>query len=100
RLGTRLVRGLREQEGRIITEQRASRPYTSVEDFSARTQLPRRAIRTLALAGAFRCLTTHRHAAFWQALGIERLPGMFAHIPQREGMPILPAPSEHEEVLT
>lgn len=25
---------------------------------------------------------------------------MFAHIPQREGMPILPAPSEHEEVLT
>ncbi len=100
RLGTRLVRGLREAEGRAIAKERVQRPYSSVEDFSARTQLPKRAIRALALAGAFRNLTTHRHAAFWKALGVERLPGMFARIAEREGMPILPAPTEHEEVLT
>src|SRR5512138_1977715 len=100
RLGTRLVRGLRETEGRTIAAERENGPYSSVEEFSARTQLPKRAIRTLALAGAFRRLTTHRHAAFWKALGMERLPGMFARIPGREGMPLLPAPTEHEDVLT
>jgi error-prone DNA polymerase len=100
RLGSRLVRGLREQEGKTISAERMKHPFTSVEDFSARTQLPKRAIRTLALAGAFRSLTTHRHAAFWKALGIDRLPGMLARVPEREGMPILPAPTEHEEVLT
>jgi error-prone DNA polymerase len=100
RLGLRLVRGLREAEGRAIEAERLTGPYPSVEEFSARTQLSKRAIRALALAGAFRSLTAHRHAAFWKALGIERLPGMFARVPDREGMPLLPAPTEHEEVLT
>ncbi len=100
RLGLRLVRGLREAEGLTIENERFNGAYTSVEEFSARTQLSKRAIRALALAGAFRSLTTHRHAAFWKALGIERPPGMFARIPGREGMPLLPPPTEHEEVLT
>lgn len=100
RLGTRLVRGLREVEGEAISRERARRMFTSVEDFSARTQLSKRATRALALAGAFRGLTTHRHAAYWKALGIDRLPGMLAAIPQREGMPLLPAPTEREEILT
>ncbi|MFO7305944.1 MAG: error-prone DNA polymerase [Gammaproteobacteria bacterium] len=100
RLGTRLVRGLREQEGAIISEMRARQPYSSMEDFCARTRLTKRAIRALALAGAFRSLTAHRRAAYWQALGVERLPGMLAHLPQREGQPILPAPTAYEEVLT
>jgi error-prone DNA polymerase len=99
RLGTRLVRGLREIDGHTIVTERAHRPFVAVEDFAARTALPKRAIRALALADAFRSLAPHRHAAFWQALGIDRLPGMLAKIPQREGMPILPAPTEAEEVL-
>jgi error-prone DNA polymerase len=100
RLGTRLVRGLSEEEGRLIAQIRECGPYRSIDDFSARTQLSRRAIRALALAGAFRSLAPHRHAAYWQALGIDKLPEMLAGIPQREGLPILPQPSEHEEVLT
>ncbi len=100
RLGTRLVRSLREAEGKAISLERIKQPFTTIEDFSSRTQLPRRAIRSLALAGAFRTLSSNRNAAFWKALGIDRLPGMLARLPQREGMPILPAPSEREEVLT
>ncbi len=100
RLGTRLVRGLRKQEGTIIGGERLKKNYESVEEFSARTQLPRRAIQALALAGAFRSLTAHRHEAFWKALGSERLPGMFTRVPQREGMPLLPTPTQGEEVLT
>jgi error-prone DNA polymerase len=100
RLGTRLVRGLREIEGHTIVVERAQGAFVSMEDFAARTALSKRAIRALALADAFRSLTSHRHAAFWKALGIDRLPGMLAKVPQREGMPILPAPTDAEEVLT
>ncbi len=100
RLGTRLVRGLREIEGQTIVNERAQRAFISMEDFAARTALSKRAIRALALADAFRSLAAHRHAAFWKALGIDRLPGMLAKVPQREGMPILPAPTDAEEVLT
>lgn len=100
RLGTRVIRGLRQSEGEIITVERAEKSFATIEEFSARTQLPMRAIRSLALAGAFRNLSQHRHAAYWKALGIDRLPGMLATVPQREGMPVLPAPSEADEILT
>jgi error-prone DNA polymerase len=100
RLGTRVIRGLRKSEGEIIGIERAKGPFTTIEEFSARTQLPRRAIRSLALAGAFRKLSAHRHVAYWKALGIEYLPGMLAQVLQREGMPLLPAPTEGEEILT
>jgi DNA-directed DNA polymerase III PolC len=99
RLGTRLIRGLRKAEGETINLERAKQTFSTIEEFSSRTQLPKRAIRALALAGAFRSLASNRNAAYWSALGIDRLPGMLARLPQRDGMPILPAPSEREEVL-
>ena len=52
------------------------------------------------MAGAFRNLTLHRHAAVWKALGVDRLPGMFSGMTASEGMPILPQPTEGEDILT
>jgi error-prone DNA polymerase len=100
RLGTRLVSGLRKEDGVRISEARRSEPFRTVEDAACRALLSKRAVRSLAMAGAFRNLTLHRHAAVWKALGADRLPGMFSGMTAREGMPILPRPTEGEDILT
>jgi error-prone DNA polymerase len=100
RLGMRLVRGLAETEAARIAVERVQGAYRSTAELAARTGISKKALQSLARAGALRSLTTNRHAAFWEALGITPLPGMLAKIPQREGLPILPMPSEGEEVLT
>ncbi|HYF48497.1 MAG TPA: OB-fold nucleic acid binding domain-containing protein, partial [Planctomycetota bacterium] len=99
RLGMRLVRGLRKEEALEISAARASEIFRSVEDVACRARLSKRSVRALAMAGAFRSLAQHRHAAVWKALGVDRIPGMFAATTPREGMPILPKPSEAEDIL-
>ena len=99
RLGLRLVRGLREEEALEIATARAAGMFRSIEDAACRASLSKRAVRALAMAGAFRSLAQHRHAAVWKALGVDRGPGMFASATPREGMPILPQPSEAEDIL-
>jgi error-prone DNA polymerase len=99
RLGLRLVRGLREQEALEISAARAAEMFRSIEDAACRAHLSKRSVRALAMAGAFRSLAQHRHAAVWKALGVDRVPGIFAETTAREGMPILPKPSEAEDIL-
>ena len=98
RLGMRLVRGLREPEALKIVAARRSKSFSSIEDFSARSQISRRAIKALANGGAFRSLVVHRNAASWSALGVERLPGMLESAPTPGESVELPAPTEWEEI--
>ncbi len=98
RLGMRLVRGLREAEALKIIEARRTQPFASIEDFSARSLIPKRSIKVLANGGAFRSLANHRNAASWSALGVERLPGMLKNVPTPGESIQLPAPSEWEEI--
>src|SRR5438477_3458170 len=53
RLGIRLITGLGSKAKEIYETARAEGPFTSVEDFVCRTRFDRRALRHLALAGAF-----------------------------------------------
>jgi error-prone DNA polymerase len=99
RLGMRLVRSLREEEGERIMAARRDGAFASIDDVSHRAALPKRATRALAMAGAFRGLAEHRNLAYWNALGVERLPGMLAGVETRESAPALPAPGEWEEIL-
>jgi error-prone DNA polymerase len=99
RLGMRLVKGLRKEEAEKIVAARKSQNPTSMDDLAHRASLSKRAARALAMCGAFRSLTAHRNLAFWNALGVERLPGMLAGAGVNEELPSLPAPSEWEEVL-
>jgi error-prone DNA polymerase len=99
RLGMRLVRGLRKPEGERIVAERVNGPFFSVKNVADRTSLPKRAIRVLALGGVFRSITDHRNLAFWNALGIERLPGMLDKAAASETRLKLPIPSEAEEIL-
>lgn len=100
RLGLRLVKNLRKDEAQRIACARSSANFISVEDLAQRAALSKRAMRSLAACGALRSLTEHRNAAFWAALGSERLPGLLASAGARETeIPSLPTPSEWEEIL-
>jgi len=99
RLGLCLVRGLAEADGRRIVQQRTERCYGSIDELAARAQLARRAVQSLAAAGALRALSGHRHEAHWRALGVEKLPGLIEGLSAREAAAPLPAPTEGQNIL-
>jgi error-prone DNA polymerase len=100
RLGLSLVRGLRADDIERIVAARTEQPFTSTDDLAHRAALGSGAIKTLALAGALRSLTEHRHLAVWSALGVERLPGMLAGLSAKESSPALPKPDEWQEIMS
>jgi error-prone DNA polymerase len=99
RLGLRLVRGLKHTDADRILAERAQRAFESIDELAARAQLSRPAIQALAAAGALNALSAHRHDANWQALGVERLPGLMAGTSAREQQALLPVPTESEDIL-
>ena len=63
RLGFCVVRNVREEHARHMLMQR---PFTSLEDFKARTHFNKAELRTLAEIGALNCFAAHRREALWQ----------------------------------
>ncbi len=100
RLGLSLIRGLRDPDIERIVAARHERTFISTDDLAHRAALSRQTIKLLALSGALRSLNEHRHLAVWNALGVERLPGMLAGLSAREDSPNLPRPSEWEEMTS
>ena len=78
RLGLRLISGLGAKAKEIYETARADGPFTSVEDFVRRTRFDRRALRHLAMAGAFDGFLKsepnleRRRAALWEVLDAAR----------------------------
>jgi len=99
RLGLRLIRGLREQDAKNIVAARDAARFRSIADVVHRAKLSRRITRVLATSGAFRSLSKHRNVALWDVLGTDHVPSLIAGAPVREGQPLLPKPSEWEEML-
>jgi error-prone DNA polymerase len=69
RIGLRAVEGLRHVQGQYLLEQRAKRPFESLEDFKRRARLHKDELRTLAEVGALNAFADHRRAALW---GVEK----------------------------
>jgi len=67
RLGLRYVRGLREEAGKRIEEERRRRPFASVAELVKRTGLHRDELGQLARVGALGSLEAERRAALWEA---------------------------------
>lgn len=67
RLGFRQVKGVSENAGRAIESAREQGPFTSVQDFVMRTNLPRDEVEALAEAGAFDAFSPERREAMWRA---------------------------------
>ncbi len=99
RLGLRLVRGLAAAQGAQIMQARARQAFRDIDDLALRATLPQRALQSLAAAGALGALSLHRHAASWQALGVERLPGLLQGLSAQESAVPLRTPGEGEEIL-
>ncbi len=66
RLGLRYVTGLRESAAQTIVTARAERPFASLADFVARTDVARDELTTLASIGALAPLGLTRRAALWR----------------------------------
>lgn len=98
RLGLCTLSGFSERFAARIEQ---LRPFTSVVDFSRRTELGKPVIKLLADADAFHSLELDRRQALWQSLAQEKKEQpLLAGLEDDELLPsALPAMSELEEVL-
>jgi error-prone DNA polymerase len=99
RLGLRLVRGLTEAGARRIVDARRERPFTSVADLAHRARVERRDLTALADGDALASLAGHRHDAVWNVAGVERLPALLAGSEFAEQQPVLPPPTEGQDIV-
>ena len=77
RLGVRLINGLGSKAQEVYEAARAEGPFTSIEDFVRRTRFDKRALRHLAMAGAFDGFLDEpdlakRRTALWEVLDAAR----------------------------
>jgi len=99
RLGLALVRGLSREGARRIVEGRRSRPFDSVQSLAVRAGLDRGDLDALTASGALADLAGHRHRAAWHASGVEQPLPLVPQPVVAEGLPMLRAPSEGEDIV-
>ncbi len=100
RLGLRLVKHLSQDGAVRLLAARALRPFHDLADLAQRAALDRRDLEALAAADALAGLAGHRHRAVWQVSGVERaLPLLPAHTGAEEGIPLLRAPREGQDIV-
>ena len=100
RLGLRLVKHLSSEGAAGLLAARAVRAFGAIADLAERGGLDRRDLEALAAADALSRLTGHRHRAVWQVTGVERpLPLLPAVTAQPEGIPLLRAPREGQDII-
>jgi error-prone DNA polymerase len=99
RLGLGLVRGLTEDAAGRLVAARAAGKYHRVGEIARRAGLGRRDLAALARAGALAGLAGHRHRAAWDVLGVEPALPLGLGTDHAEGLPLLRAPSEGEDIV-
>ena len=99
RLGLRRVAGLAEAAARRLLAARTASGRTDIDHLAQQAGLDRKNLEALAAAGALRG-EGHRHRAFWQVAGIEPpLPLLTAEQAAGEADPLLPLPSEGQNIV-
>jgi error-prone DNA polymerase len=100
RLGLRLVRRLSRAGADRALAARALRAFEGLADLAERAALDRGDLEALAAADALAELSGHRHRAVWQVSGVERrLPLLPAATAVPEGIPLLRAPKEGQDIV-
>ena len=99
RLGLRLVKGLSRQAGLRLVAARGGRGFESVQDLAERAGLDRRELARLAAAGVLAGFAGHRHRAAWNVAGTESPLPLLAAPRIAEGIPLLRAPREGEDIV-
>lgn len=100
RLGLRLIKGLPQKEADKICFVRRTVTFESIDHLSKSADLKRATLTVLARADALRTLSGHRHAAHWQAAGIEPASPLLPYsAPEPKALAqALQAPTETENV--
>ena len=99
RLGLDRVRGLAREAAERIVAARAPGGFGRVGELARRAGLARRDLMALASAGALAGLAGHRHRAGWDVLGVEPALPLVPAAEREEGLPLLRAPSEGEDIV-
>ncbi|MDH3532200.1 MAG: error-prone DNA polymerase [Gammaproteobacteria bacterium] len=99
RLGLRQVKGLSEEAGRRVVEQRGNSAYRSIQQLLERAGLDRRGLGVLASAGALKPLEGHRHRARWAVAGVEKPTPLFVSMDRYEAAPLLRKPTEGQDIV-
>ncbi len=99
RLGLDRVRGLTREAAERIVAARAAGGFGRVPELARRAGLARRDLAALAAAGALAGLAGNRHRAGWDVLGVEPALPLVPVVEREEGLPLLPAPTEGEDIV-
>jgi error-prone DNA polymerase len=99
RLGLRLAKGFPADAARRLVIARHAQPFASVQDLAERAGLGRRELGCLAAAGALEKLAGHRHRAAWNVAGVEDPLPVLPQPRIAEGIPLLRAPREGEDIV-
>jgi error-prone DNA polymerase len=99
RLGLRLVKGLSRPAGLRLVAARGERPFESAQDLAERAGLDRRELGCLAAAGVLGGFAGHRHRAAWNVAGVEAPLPLMPKLRIAEGIPLLRAPREGEDIV-
>jgi error-prone DNA polymerase len=99
RLGLRLAKGLPEAAARRLVAARARGDFADVQSLATRAALDRRELGCLAAASALAALAGHRHRAAWNVAGVEAPLPILPEPRIAEGIPLLRAPREGEDIV-
>ena len=99
RIGLNMIQSLNEAQAKLIVKARSEQYFLSVNDLAHRAMLNKHSLDVLSKAGALASLQAKRPAAVWNALGVERLPGLLAGHSADESALKFPTPSEGKEIL-
>ncbi len=99
RLGLRIVKGLSQPAASRLVAARSERAFDGVQDMVERAGLDRRELGCLAAAGALEGVAGHRHRAAWNVAGVEPPLPLMPQPRIPEGIPLLRAPREGEDIV-
>ena len=99
RLGLNRIRGLAERAAGRLVDIRRGEAFGSVPELAERARLDSGELDALASGGALESLARNRHHAHWDAAGVEKPTPLLGRPRIAEGIPMLKAPTEGQEVL-
>jgi len=99
RLGLRQVKGFSAEAAGRLVETRRIAAFESVQDLAERARLDRGDLSALAAADTLASLAGHRHRARWDVAGVEPTTPLIERVRIPEGVPLLRAPREGEDIV-
>jgi error-prone DNA polymerase len=99
RLGLRQVKSFSAEGATRLVAARGTAAFHGVQDLAERARLDRGDLAALAAADALTGLAGHRHRARWEVAGVEPTTPLIEQVRIAEGVPLLRAPREGENIV-